>query len=68
MGSGDGKEFSLPPAWAQNFRQKHPPTPYCSETSGLAQPGHSATSSCCPWGRLEQTRVRIHAPLLTHTP
>lgn len=46
-GVGQGKDFSQPPAWAQDFCQKHPhsPTPLPDlQTAGLVQPGRHRNS------------------------
>lgn len=54
-GVGQGKDFSQPPAWAQDFCQKHIHThlhPYliCKPLSGLVQPGRYRDSLRPPLG------------------
>lgn len=65
VGGGDGKDFSLPPAWAQNFCQKHlhpnhPPLPAHnlwgdSPASAATRPAGFLSPQCGPRGGLEQT-------------
>lgn len=66
-GVGQGKDFSQPPAWAQDFCQKHIHThlhPYliCKPLSGLVQPGRYRDSLRPPLGPSRETHRQNPLP------